>query len=206
MKTSTDKIGIFGGTFNPVHNGHIRLLNSLARECRFDRIIVIPTALPPHKQVSHLASGEQRMKMCSLAFEDFRGIEISDYEIKKGGKSYTFETLAHFKTVYPNSALYFIMGTDMFLSFGEWREPQKILENAILLCGARDNSVSFEEIDYYAHKKLGLNEKQYKICFAEPFEISSSELRAKLVAGEDISMYVPKKVLQYIYSEKLYVK
>ncbi len=206
MKKSADKIGIFGGTFNPVHNGHIRLLKSFARECGFDRIIVIPTALPPHKEVFNLASGEQRLKMCSLAFEDLKGIEISDYEIKKGGKSYTFETLAHFKGVYPDSELYFIMGTDMFLSFGEWREPQKILENAVLLCGIRDNSVSFEEIDNYARKELGLNEKQYKICFAEPFEISSSELRAKIAAGENIGMYVPEKVEQYIYSEKLYAE
>ena len=164
-----DKIAILGGTFNPPHNGHIHLLKAFSEEFDFDKILIIPTAVPPHKEVKELASGEQRLKMCELAFE---GCEICDYEIKRGGKNYTADTLEYLKSVYPESRFYFIMGTDMLLSFASWRDPERIIKNAVLLCDSRESRVSADELRRFAKEKLGLDETRCIISDVKPLEIS----------------------------------
>ena len=209
MKKSADnmaerKIAIFGGTFNPVHKGHIRLAERFIDRCGFDKLIILPTAVPPHKQAPDLASGEDRYNMCRLAFEGVKNAEVSRYEIDKGGRNYTSDTLAYFKELFPEATLYFIMGTDMFLSFNEWHEPQEILKNAVLLCGIRDSSVKKDELEAFAEKELKLKPAQYELCFAEPFEISSSEIRRRIKAGEAYENALPEAVAEYIKSEGLY--
>ena len=197
-----DKIAVLGGTFNPPHNGHVHLLQAFRETMGFDKILIVPTAVPPHKQAEQLASGAQRVQMCRLAFPD---CEICTYEVERGGKNYTADTLAHLKTVYPAAQLYFIMGTDMFLSFHTWHEPQRVLQNAVLLCERRDEQTDADALRRFAADTLGLGEGQYIISDVVPLEISSSQIRSKLRAGEDIAALVPPAVVAFIESEGLYV-
>ena len=198
-----DKIAVFGGTFNPPHNGHVHLLNAFRERMHFQKVVVVPTAVPPHKNAPDLAAGDHRLKMCRLAFPQ---AEICDIEIKNGGKNYTADTLEYLKTVYPNSDLYFIMGTDMFLSFGTWRDPARILKNATLLCIPRDGKTDATALRNFARENLHLSEAQYAIGDVLPLEISSSDIRAKRKAGESIAHLVPPAVEAYIKEEGLYEK
>ena len=128
------KIGVFGGTFNPVHLGHLNCLKSVAEQAGLDKMIVMPDRIPPHKQAEDLASSEDRLNMCRLAFADIPCVEISDWELKQEGKSYSVITLRHLKEIYPHDKLFFIMGSDMLLSFEEWYQYKEILSLSALIC------------------------------------------------------------------------
>ena len=196
-----DKIAIFGGTFNPPHNGHLHLLAAFREQIAFDKTLILPTAVPPHKQAKQLATGEQRLTMCRLALPD---CEVCDYEIRRGGKNYTADTLAYLKTQYPQAQFYFIMGTDMLLSFHTWHEPERVLENAILLCDSRDEITSPAELRRFAKETLGLADGQYIISDVKPLPLSSSEVRERVGQGEDIGELVPAAVARFIQKEGLY--
>ena len=196
-----DKIAIFGGTFNPPHNGHVHLLKAFCDEIDFDKILIVPAAVLPHKNAPDLAAGEQRLQMCRLAFP---AAEVCDIEVKNGGKNYTADTLEALKRVYPDSQFYFIMGTDMLLSFNSWRDPERILKNADLLCDARDETTSVRELRTFAKLMLGLREDQFIISDALPLPLSSTEVREKCRRGESIADLVPPAVAAYIEKEGLY--
>lgn len=120
-------IAIYGGTFNPVHKGHLNCLKSVIESVQLDKIIVLPDRIPPHKSAQGLASGRDRLKMCSLAFEGLENVIVSDWELKRKGKSYSVITLRHFHEMYPDDKLFFIMGSDMLLSFEQWFQYDEIL-------------------------------------------------------------------------------
>ena len=197
------EIAVFGGTFNPPHNGHIHLLKAFESSINFDKILIVPSAIPPHKKAQSLVSGEHRINMCRLAFPE---AGICDYEVKRGGKNYTADTLEHLKKLYPDSNLYFIMGTDTLLSFNSWHEPQRILKNAVLLCDLRDDNITAKELEKFALQKLGLKREQFIISEVKPLELSSTEVRDKIKKGEDISSLVPEGVAEYIRKEGLYAR
>ena len=190
-----------GGTFNPPHNGHVHLLEAFQNAMDFDKILIVPVAIPPHKEAHDLAAPEHRLKMCELAFP---AAEVCDIEMRNGGKNYTADTLEQLKQVYPDSQFYFIMGTDMLLSFNRWRDPQRILKNAILLCDARDDTTSVRELRNFAKLVLGLREEQFIISEAAPLPLSSTEVRRKCHRGESIADLVPPAVAAYIRKEGLY--
>lgn len=196
-------IGVFGGTFNPVHNGHKSLLVGAMQAVGFDKVIVLPDKIPPHKQAEDLVSGEDRLNMCKLAFGDMNGIEVSDWELRQSGKSYSVITLRHFYEVYPDDKLYFIMGSDMLLSFHKWYCYEEILTLASIVCISRENDTTVQELQSYAD---GLKQKGAEVIIVsqEPFEISSTQLREKLKKREDCSCYLDKNVVQYIETNKLY--
>ena len=196
-----DKIAVFGGTFNPPHNGHLHLLEAFRRAVAFDKVLIVPAAIPPHKEVGNLASGEQRVEMCRRAFPD---CEICDYEVRRGGKNYTADTLAYLKTLYPQATLYFIMGTDMFLSFASWHEPWRVVQNAVILCQKRDESVSVEQLRRFGKESLGLKEEQFLISEVTPLELSSTAVREAVESGKSIREMVPAAVAEYIEREGLY--
>lgn len=196
-------IGLFGGTFNPVHSGHIRLLKSVLDKMDFEKVIVLPDRIPPHKQAHNLVSGKQRSEMCRLAFEDMPSVEISDFELKRSGKSYSVYTVRHFKELYPNDRLCFIMGSDMLLIFDKWYKYEEILSMATLVCISREDEDTTKKLSEYAQK---LTEKGGEVIVLDtpPMELSSSEIREKLRNSEDCSCYLPEKIVQYICENNLY--
>lgn len=196
-----DKIAILGGTFNPPHNGHVHLLRAFSEVMDFDKILIVPTAVPPHKQAPDLAPGEARFDMCRLAFPE---AEVCDIELQNGGRNYTADTLEALKKIYPDSVFYFIMGTDMLLSFHHWRDPERITKNAVLLCDARDKKTDAQALRRFAREKLGLDEKQCMISDVLPLELSSSQIRSMCKNGESIEALVPPAVAAYIRERGLY--
>lgn len=193
------KIGVFGGTFNPPHNGHIQLLKRIEKRLKLDRVIVIPSNLPPHKEVAENYP-VHRINMARLAFPDY---EVSDMEITRGGKSYTYMTLEELHEMNPGDKLYFICGSDMFLTFDEWKNPERIFKVATVVTSARDK----REYLSLLKKKLFLK-KKYKaktdIVFMKPYVLSSTDIRLAVNDGESITDDVPEGVMAYIKENGLY--
>lgn len=191
------KTGIFGGTFNPPHKGHTRLAEKAAELLGLDRMIIIPSCIPPHKIPGKLASGDDRMQMCRLAFEgDF--YEISSMELDRGDKSYTVETLRELKKLYPDDEFYFIIGSDMLATFTQWYCWEEILTLAHICAASREEG--FEpDLSVYTPEQR----EKIVILDIEPFEVSSTQLR-RIVAGEGETDLLDEKVRQYIEENDLY--
>lgn len=196
------RTAIFGGTFNPIHNGHLRLLKNISEQVSLDRIILMPTHIPPHKQTEDLASEEQRLEMCRLAVEN-SNIEVSDYEITRGGVSYTVETLRHFRRLCPDDRLYFIMGSDMFLSLHTWYCFEEILSLAGIITACREEN-ELLKLKAYA-ETLEKYSAEVIIVPAKAYVISSSVIRNYVKTGKDFACYLPETIVQYINENKLYL-
>lgn len=199
------RLGVFGGSFDPVHLGHVGLVKQVREICRLDKVIVMPAAVSPFKtEISRkAASGEDRLEMCRLAFEEFPFAEISDYEISQKEVSYTVNTLRHIREVYPNDEIFFIMGGDMLLSFEKWRNYEEILSICTLLAVSREESPEDVKILEKMASKLG-KYGTARIVPIETFPVSSTEIREKIKNNSDISCYVPKNVVKYISEHDLY--
>ena len=196
------RIGIYGGTFNPPHIGHIRAAQYAITALNLDRLMLIPACISPHKPLpENSPTPEQRMEMLRIATLGTQ-IEISDIELQRGGTSYTYETVAELKKAYPDEELIFLMGTDMFLSFTKWRNPEKILENAALGVFYRGEK---GEIDAIAQQKASLEEQGAKVYLVENpvTEISSTELR-RLITFRCAEDFLPAGVGEYIHRQGLY--
>ncbi len=189
------KIGIFGGTFNPVHNGHVKLVENFRKELSLDKVLVIPTAVPPHKEAENIVSGEDRMEMCRLAFGD--KAEVSDIEISRGGRSYTVETLEILRDIYKDGEFYFLVGSDMLLSFRRWYRWEDILSMCTLCATDRDNEKTCQDADKDLFEKI-------IFCDFPKTVVSSSLVRQRLLKKEDVSSLIPEKVEQYIKEKGLY--
>lgn len=201
------KRAIFGGSFDPVHNGHRRLVESLCEAVMPDEVIVMPTGISPFKKdmKRRPASGEDRLEMCRLAFADMPRVTVSDYEISRSEVSYTFETVRHFRELYPLDRLYLLIGGDMLLTFDNWRNFEEILANCTLCAASRENAS--RDADDLQKKAEELRRRGSVIIIkADPFEISSTEIREKIIKNSDISCYVPKNVVKYILENNLYAK
>lgn len=198
------KLGIYGGTFNPVHMGHIRAAEAFYDAVGLDELLIMPTFISPHKAMEKGDDPAYRLEMTALAFEgNRRNIAVSDYEINKGGKSYTYLTLEHFSS--PDTELYFLMGTDMLLSLDRWREPQKIFDLAVIALVRREN-------DEETGRAIGVTVERYKREYGAkivtvsvpPTELSSSEIREAVARGESTEEMVPDAVREYIKAYRLY--
>lgn len=195
------KIGIFGGAFNPIHNGHLNLADSFYNALALDKLLFIPTFKPPHKTDSHFADSEDRIKMLEFAL-DSKPYEISTIEFQRQGKSYTYDTIVELKSFYPDSEFYLIIGSDQFLNFDKWYRYKDILDMVTLCSFPRVDSDKerFEMLLFSKH--IGANES---IILDEPaVRVSSSEIRQRLANGESISKLVPEKVEKYIIEKGLY--
>ncbi len=197
------RIGIFGGAFNPVHNGHINLAECYMKELALDKIIFIPTAVPPHKTSQDFASARDRINMLSSAIEENNCFEMSDIEFKRKGKSYTYDTILQLRKIYPDDELFLIIGADQFFSFNEWYKFRELLKEVTLCTAARNSEEEKQKLCDFK------NQNDYmKNCIVSSFPIvvvSSSQIRDMLKNGEDISALVPKRVNEYIKDKKLYV-
>lgn len=199
------KTGIFGGTFNPVHKGHIMLAEYCMDSVGLDRIIMIPTAVPPHKISNNLASENDRLNMCKLACRGKENFFVSDIEIKRQGKSYTYETLTQLKEIYPDDHLYTIMGADMFLTLNRWKNPKIIFEKSSIITIPRDEENKLELENFYNNvlKAMGAS----SIILPNPvMSVSSTFIRENLDNFNLISDMLDKGVYDYIIKNNLYRK
>lgn len=197
------KIGIIGGTFNPIHNGHILLAIYCKEKLKLDKIIFIPTYTPPHKSDMELVSEVHRINMCNIAVQSYDDFFVSDIEIKRKGKSYTYETLTSLKEIYPDDSLYFIMGADMFLTLENWKNPEIIFEKAIIAAVPR-NSSDFKILDnYYRNILIPLGAK---VCILdEPvLSVSSTFIRENIGNYNFIESLIDRNVYEYITKNNLY--
>ncbi len=197
------RIGIFGGAFNPVHNGHINLAKSYLESLSLDKLLVVPTANPPHKSAEGLAAGADRLNMLSIAFKAFERVEISDIEFQREEKSYTYDTITELRKSYPEDGFFLIIGNDQFLSFDKWYKYNELLSEVVLCTAAREENKK-EEIISFAEKLLNGKSDYYLAAF-EPIVISSSEIREKIKNQDDISGFVPADVCKYIKDKGLYI-
>lgn len=197
----SEKIGIYGGTFNPVHDGHVSLCRQCIDALSLDRMIVIPANVPPHKQAKELASGKDRMAMLSLAFKEEKAVVVSDIEQKRQGKSYTVDTLREIHTQFPDAQLFLLVGSDMLSSFDKWYCFEEILTLATLVAGAREKDEytalcsDREPLLRYAQRIL--------ILPVEEIPVSSTEVRKNL-KETGTSPHVSPAVLSYIKEHHLY--
>jgi len=196
------KIAILGGTFNPIHNGHIRLALSCHEEFRFDKILLIPTNLPPHKDAPELCSNEDRLAMCRLAVKDLPIFEVSDIEYRLGGRSYTLNTLCALEEEYKDASFYLLVGSDMFFTFRKWKNYQEILKRCVLIGASRNH----EEHKRMLEMSDSLRAEGFEtlVIQNEVYVMSSTELRRRIQNGEDVSADVDPGVWEYIQQKSLF--
>lgn len=193
---------IFGGTFNPVHNAHAEIMRLLAKDEQTDRLVIIPTALPPHKQYDCLADGQHRLEMCRIAAKGLKNAEVSDIEIKRQGKSYTVDTLKAFKELYGGS-LAVACGGDMLTTLNTWKNYTELLERAefIALYRVGTDKAAFDA----AVEKTRADGGRVRVIPAMLQDVSSKMLRQMIKDGQDVSEYIPAEVYDYIKQNRLYI-
>lgn len=197
-----DKLLIFGGSFNPVHNGHISLALAAQSFTGANKLIVLPTNISPHKS-GNIIEPFHRFNMCKMAFDKFDKTEVSDLEIKRGGISYTIDSLNEIKKVYRNSEIFLLVGSDMFIDLNSWKDASKIFEIAKICAACRTYGEHGEVLNYSKFlQKMGA---KVLIMDFYPFEVSSSEIRSKIKNGVSIKGLVPDNIFDYIIENKLYV-
>lgn len=197
------RIGIYGGSFSPIHNGHIRALKAFLEQMQLDFVYVIPAFIPPHKRSDGVIDSKHRLKMCELALRDVEGVVVSDIEIARGGTSYTVDTL---RSLYnEENRLFLMMGTDMMLTLDKWREPDEIFKLCYPVYMRRESDKANDEL--IVKKITEYLQKYGKVVrriIADPIEISSTEIRERIARGEDVSAYLPQSVIDYIYENQLF--
>lgn len=198
------RVGIFGGTFNPPHLAHKSIAVKMKEKAELDEVVVIPTFVPPHKQVKSLASARDRLQMCKMTFHEPFFV-VSDEEIKRQGKSYTYDTLKKRKEK-SDDELFLIVGSDMLLSFDKWYRYEDILKMATLCTVSRNGKDSLEKLKKYSKDVLNLSEEKNEIIFlcVEPFELSSTLVRSKVQSGETFENLVEVQTAEFIKKRSLY--
>lgn len=199
------KIGILGGTFNPIHNGHLMLAEYCKKELGLDKIILIPTYTPPHKTDNELVSETHRLNMCRLACKDLQDYIVFDIEIQRKGKSYTYQTITSLKEIYPNDTLYFIMGADMFLTLDKWKNPEIIFRNAVIAAIPRNESDCNMLKNYYNNVIKDMGAKA-EILPDSVAQVSSTYIRDNISDYGIMSEMLNKNVYDYIVKNNLYRK
>ena len=219
------RIGLFGGTFNPIHRGHLWAASEVIKRFNLDRIFLIPAALPPHKTPGLVAKAVDRLEMINLAIADLRGLTVSDVELNRPGPSYTIDTIHHFKrTVVLDARIYLIMGLDAFLEIQTWKSHQDLLEQIAFIIMARptkdyrDSQQGWRMLESYLKSTLSAD-YQYdtaQACYSlegkqpiyiadiDALDISSTEIRKKVKRKQCIENFVTPEVADYIRLKGLY--
>ena len=198
-----ERIGIYGGAFNPPHIGHLRAAEDAVETLGLSKLLMIPSCISPHKPLPPGSpTPEQRLQMLKVALADHDKIEVSDVELCRGGTSYTYETVQTLRKQYPQSELVLCMGTDMFLSFLSWRKPDEILSHVSLGVFYRGEK---GELDSIARQKKVLEARGAKVYLVENpvTQISSTDLR-RMLAFQCAESFLPQGVGQFIQENRLY--
>ena len=198
------KIGIMGGTFDPVHNGHLIIAERAYDALKLDKVLFIPAGRPPHKRDrAGRADNRQRAAMTALAIEDNPHFALSLFEMEEEGLSYSYRTLEAFKKERPQDELYFIMGADSLMAFDTWMEPGRIAAACRIVVSVRDHLTAEEMKEQIRnlHERFGAD----IILLDTPnIDTSSSQIRQWEKEGRSLRYFVPDKVIDYIRKEGLY--
>ncbi len=197
------RTGIFGGSFNPVHIGHICLAERMSEIMKLDRLFIIPAGVSPFKENNGGISDSDRLNMCRIAFGNHDNFFVSDIEIKRAGKSYTVDTVRELKKMYPGDDMFLFVGSDMLLSFDKWKDYNIILDNVTLCAVSRESGICSDKLREYARLVIKRPEK-ITVCSVSMPEISSTEIRLRVKNGRDISNLVSEDVKEYIERRGLY--
>lgn len=199
-------IGIMGGTFNPIHNGHVLLAKRTCEQFQLNEVLMMPSGIPPHKKAEAILDSNHRSEMVKLAIQNEPNLTFSDVEITRSGYSYTADTLTEIKDTY--NKIYFIIGADSLFYIDKWYRPDIIMElSTIVVANRSDNNKSDADLEFY--KKIQeINHKfQTQIEVLENFHypISSSQIRYNVSNGISIKGMVPDSVEEYIRNNHLYI-
>jgi nicotinate-nucleotide adenylyltransferase len=212
------RVGLLGGTFDPVHNGHLAIATRAREQCRLDAVVFIPAASPPHKEQREIAELRHRRRMLELACGIGTGYYVSSLEAERRGPSYTVDTLRTLKDYFPpQTELFFIIGSDSFIDLPSWKEPARLLDYANLVVASRAsrNAVGIERIldlSFPAYRALdagNIYRREKGGCAIilldmEPVEVSATEIRERVRQGQAIAHLVPEAVSSYIREQGLY--
>lgn len=195
-----ERIGIYGGTFNPPHIGHIRAAAYAVQELHLDKLLVIPDRIAPHKQLpKDSPTPRQRLEMLKIATEGLQNMEVSDLELNREGPSYTYQTVQQVRQMYPEAKIFLLMGTDMFLSFHNWRNPELITEDAALAVFYRGDKNEVDTIN----RRVAEVSWEVELIENPVIDISSTQLRRMLIFG-CADGFLPRGVGDYIRSHGFY--
>ncbi len=198
------RIGIMGGTFDPIHNGHLRLAQQAYTEYQLDSVWFMPSGQPPHKKDHKVTDADIRCEMVEIAITEYPYFCCSDFEIRRQGNTYTAQTLAFLKEVYPEHEFYFIIGADSLYEIEGWYHPELVMSRTVLLVAGREYSkvhrpieeqISYLKNKYRAHI-MRLN------CKA--IDVSSAEIREAVICGQPVDSLVPVSVAKFIRTHHLY--
>ena len=197
------KIGIMGGTFNPVHNGHLLLAEHAREVLELDEVLFIPSGNSYMKDASSVLEGSMRAHMLALALEGNPHFRLSFMEIDREGPTYTCDTLAELKQQSPDDEYYFIVGADNLLMLENWKNPDFILQNCIIAAAVRGTGTE-KKLEKIASHLIYEYQADIRILPARYMDLSSSEIRKRIRDGVSVRYMVPDKVLEYIQMNKLY--
>lgn len=198
------KIGILGGTFNPIHIGHLILAERAFDEFELDKVLIIPTGISYLKMNDNVPEGNIRMEMTQISIEDNRHFVVSDIEVKRPGNSYTYETLEQLKSENPENEYYLIVGADSLFAMETWLKPDIIFKNAVILAAVRNNEGT-KEIQKKADSLKERFGADVRILKSPLIDISSTEIRERVKNGKSIKYLVKDSVAEYIRNNSLYL-
>lgn len=199
-----ERLGVLGGTFDPIHTGHVLLARSVLERLPLDRVLFVPAATPPHKDRADVASAAHRLEMVKLAIARLKGFEACSLELDRQGPSYTVDTLRQLRALHPGSELFLLVGADNVGDMATWHDPQGILELATVVAGARGPSAAAASLDASASVVAALSARILRVD-TPVFEISSTEVRRRLRQGLPIRYLVPEGVERYLRAHRLYL-
>lgn len=196
------RIGIYGGSFDPVHNGHINAARNFMEELSLDKIIIVPAYCSPFKKGLAVTPSQHRLNMCNIAFGNTEGFEVSDVEILRADEGYMSDTVAQIREQYPDAELFLLLGSDQLLIFQKWHAWSKITDEATVAAAARtwDDDAAMEA----AAAVLRSYGAEVIIVPIDVKELSSTDVREAVRRGDDISAMVPPGVAEYIWDNYLY--
>lgn len=196
------RIGLFGGTFDPVHYGHLRLAEEAREAAQLERVLFMPAFASPFRTAESHTAPEHRLEMLRLAVQDNPVFEVSEVEIRRSGVSYTVETVLALRSLYPRAELFLILGTDALLGFPQWRSPEVIARECLLLVGVRPE---YNLEDVLATLPEPFRARVQPVPMT-PLGISASEIRARVRTGRSIRYLTPPNVIEYIIRHRLYLE
>lgn len=199
------RIGIFGGSFDPVHFGHLLLAECCREQGQLDAVWFVPTAVPPHKQQRELTPAPIRIEMLELAIGGHPAFSVNCYETDRGGVNFTVDTLAHFRDENPTSEFFFLLGADMFRDLPHWRQPERICELALPMAVRRsgESPLDFNLLSGIAPPERIDAMRRHEVVMPE-IGLSASDIRQRVAAGQGIRYRTPRAVEKYIETHSQY--